>query len=440
MKKKINAGINLVALLAIAATMVLFTAVFYGVFKSQIMADLRIYALLLREESPGELERTGRNMREEKVRITIMDPQGQVLYDNWADSVGMGNHGMRPEVRQAIDEGEGQAIRRSETLDKNTFYYAVRLEDGRIARVAAQAESVYSILGGALPGLVWVGAVLLLLSLLLAHYLTGRLMEPIEKLTRHMDDGTEIGYYQELEPFIRTIRKQHADIVENARLRQEFTANVTHELKTPLTSISGYAELIETGMASGEDVVRFAGGIHQNARRLLNLINDIIRLSELDDPGEECEEERVNLHELAAVCVEMLDVNAAGHGVSLQYTGNDGYVRGNRNMLEELLYNLCDNAIRYNVEGGTVQVEVVRERDRVVLTVKDSGIGIPIEHQERIFQRFYRVDRSRSKSTGGTGLGLAIVKHIVARHQARLELDSSPGEGTAIRVYFKAET
>ncbi len=440
MKKKINAGINLVALLAIAATMVLITAVFYGVFKRQIMDDLRIYALLLREESPRELELTGRNMREEKVRITIMDPRGQVLYDNWADSADMENHGMRPEVFQAINEGEGQAIRRSQTLDKSTFYYAVRLADGRIARVATEAESVYSILGGALPGLVWVGAVLLLLSLLLAHYLTGRLMEPIGKLTRHLDDGAEIGYYQELEPFIHTIREQHAHIVESARLRQEFTANVTHELKTPLTSISGYAELIETGMASGEDVVRFAGGIHQNARRLLNLINDIIRLSELDDPGEEFVEERVNLHELAAVCVEMLDVNAAKHGVGLQYMGSDSYVRGNRNMLEELLYNLCDNAIRYNVEGGSVQVEVVREGDRVILTVKDTGIGIPKEHQDRIFERFYRVDKSRSKSTGGTGLGLAIVKHIVARHQARLDLDSSPGEGTAIQVYFKAET
>lgn len=438
MKKKINAGINLVALLAVAVTMVLLTAVFYGVFKRQMMDDLRIYALLLQEESPQELELTGRNMREEKVRITIMDAQGQVLYDNWADSADMENHGMRPEVQQAVSEGEGQAIRRSATLDRSTFYYAVRLADGRIVRVAAEAESVYSILGGALPGLIWAGAVLLLLSLLLAHYLTGRLMEPIGKLTQHLDDGTQIAYYEELEPVIHTIRKQHADIMESARLRQEFTANVTHELKTPLTSISGYAELIETGMASGEDVVRFAGGIHQNARRLLNLINDIIRLSQLDDPGEEFEEERVNLHELAAVCVEMLDVNAAKHGVKLQYTGSECFVRGNRNMLEELLYNLCDNAIRYNVEGGSVQVEVTREENRVVLTVRDTGIGIPKEHQDRIFERFYRVDKSRSKSTGGTGLGLAIVKHIVARHRARLELESSPGEGTVIRVFFMA--
>ena len=276
------------------------------------------------------------------------------------------------------------------------------------------------------------------MSLLLAHRLTDSLLEPVKKLADHLDDGEEITYYEELEPFVQTIRKQHWDIVENARLRQEFTANVTHELKTPLTSISGYAELIETGMASGEDVIRFAGGIHQSAQRLLHLINDIIRLSELDSSREESMTERVNLYELAAVCVEMLEVSAQKHKVSLRMEGGSCYVQGNRLMLEELLFNLCDNAIRYNVEGGLVQVDVHREREQVILTVQDTGIGIPQEHQERIFERFYRVDKSRSKSTGGTGLGLAIVKHIVARHQAQLKLESSPGKGTAIRVVFMA--
>ncbi len=214
---------------------------------------------------------------------------------------------------------------------------------------------------------------------------------------------------------------------------------MTHELKTPLTSISGYAELIETGMASGEDAARFAGGIHQSAQRLLRLINDIIRLSELDDSGEEQMTERVNLREMAVACAEMLDVSAARHRVRLETGGSDCYIRGNRIMLEELLYNLCDNAIRYNVEEGLVRLEVCREGNRVVLTVRDTGIGIPKEHQERIFERFYRVDRSRSKSTGGTGLGLAIVKHIVARHGARLELESSPGQGTTVRVLFAAD-
>ncbi len=440
MKKKINTGMVLVAVLGILATMVMLMAVFYGMFRRQMMADLRIYALLLQEESPEELMLTGNNMQKERVRITMLDAQGGVLYDNRTDSADMENHGLRPEIRSAMEDGEGQAIRRSATLDKSTFYYAVRLADGRLLRVATEAESIFSIVGSILPSLLWIGAVLLLLSLLLAHHLTDSLLEPVKNLADHLGDGVEITYYEELEPFVRTIQKQHSDIMENARLRQEFTANVTHELKTPLTSISGYAELIETGMASGEDVVRFAGGIHQSAQRLLYLINDIIRLSELDSPREESMTERVNLYGLAAVCVEMLEVSAGKHNVHLRMEGSTCYVQGNRLMLEELLYNLCDNAIRYNVEGGLVQVDVHREQEQVILTVQDTGIGIPKEHQERIFERFYRVDRSRSKSTGGTGLGLAIVKHIVARHQAQLKLESSPGKGTVIQVFFEAET
>lgn len=439
MKKKINARMVLVAVLGIAATMVLLTAVFYGVFKRQMVDDLRIYAMLLRGETGQEqLMQSDGDILTGKVRITYLDARGEVLYDNQAESSDMENHSQRPEVQAAMATGEGQAVRRSATLDKSTFYYAVKLEDGKLLRVAVETESIYSILGSAMPSLAWICAVLVLLSLLLAHYLTGSLVEPIENLAEHLDDGTEITYYEELEPFIRTIRKQHQDIMENARLRQEFTANVTHELKTPLTSISGYAELIETGMASGDDIVRFSQGIHRNAQRLLTLINDIIRLSELDDSREEPATERLNLYELATTCVEMLGVSAEKHQVSLQMEGAACYVMGDRIMLEELLYNLCDNAIRYNKEKGVVQVQVQQEGTRVVLTVRDTGIGIPREHQDRIFERFYRVDKSRSKSTGGTGLGLAIVKHIIDRHHAELKMESQPGEGTTIRVTFAA--
>lgn len=439
MKKKINARMVLVAVLGIVVTMVLLTAVFYEVFKKQMVDDLRIYALLLRGGADREqLMQTDGDILAGKVRITYLDARGEVLYDNQADSTDMENHSQRPEVQAAMETGEGQAVRRSATLDKSTFYYAVKLEDGSILRVSVEAESLYSILGSAMPSLIWICAVLVLLSLLLAHYLTRSLVEPIEKLAEHLDDGTEITHYEELEPFIRTIQKQHQDILENAKPRQEFTANVTHELKTPLTSISGYAELIETGMASGDDIVRFSRGIHQNAQRLLTLINDIIRLSELDDSQEELATERLNLYELAATCVEMLGVSAEKHQVSLQMEGSAGYVMGDRIMLEELLYNLCDNAIRYNNENGLVQVQVRQEGKKVVLMVRDTGIGIPKEHQDRIFERFYRVDKSRSKSTGGTGLGLAIVKHIIARHHAELKMESQPGEGTTIWVTFAA--
>lgn len=219
-------------------------------------------------------------------------------------------------------------------------------------------------------------------------------------------------------------------------MRQEFSANVSHELKTPLTSISGYAELIETGMASEQDTVRFAHGIHNSANRLLTLINDIIRLSELDGTEEEADTELLNLHEMAQNCVEMLKMSAEKHNVTIALNGTECYVTANRQMMEELLYNLCDNAIRYNNPGGSVDVQTYSREGHTNLVVKDTGIGISKEHQERIFERFYRVDKSRSKSTGGTGLGLAIVKHIIAKSHAELELESEPGKGTTIRVIF----
>lgn len=229
------------------------------------------------------------------------------------------------------------------------------------------------------------------------------------------------------------------DVLKNAKMRQEFTANVTHELKTPLTSISGYAELIETGMANQEDIFRFAQEIHKASTRLLTLINDIIRLSELDDGEIEVAFERMDLYEMAKICVEMLALNAEKYQVEIIISGEPHYINGNKQMIEELLYNLCDNAIRYNNKGGSVEVKVSsggKNAEETVLVVKDTGIGIPKEHQQYIFERFYRVDKSRSKSTGGTGLGLAIVKHIAVRHNARIELESQVGRGTEIRVYF----
>ena len=207
-------------------------------------------------------------------------------------------------------------------------------------------------------------------------------------------------------------------------------------MKTPLTSISGYSELIENGIATGDDVQRFAREIHKSSNRLLTLINDIIRLSELDVTTEDIMEE-LDICDMAASCVEVLQMSAEKHQVQLSFSGEPQMVTANRQMMDELIYNLCDNAIRYNNPGGRVDVSVYREVERVVLEVKDNGIGIPEKDQERIFERFYRVDKSRSKSTGGTGLGLAIVKHIIALHDnVKLELRSKLGEGTTIYVYF----
>ena len=420
MKKKINKMMILIATVTILLTMVLITVVYYDLFRRQVLEDLKSYGLLLSNcSSVEEIEQSGVPV-ESDLRLTIIGSDGRVLYDNEADSVAMGNHSSRPEIREAMQDGEGEAVRNSETLSRSTFYYAIRLADGSILRLSKDARSIYSIFSQALPMMA----------------LTAKLIAPIEKLAENIGECTEMQTYEELTPFMVMIRKQHEDIMKNARMRQEFSANVSHELKTPLTSISGYAELIETGMASEQDTVRFAHGIHNSANRLLTLINDIIRLSELDGTEQEADTELLNLHEMAKNCVEMLSMSAEKHNVTIALSGTECYVTANRQMMEELLYNLCDNAIRYNNLGGSVDVQTYAREDHTYLIVKDTGIGISKEHQERIFERFYRVDKSRSKSTGGTGLGLAIVKHIIAKSHANLELESEPGKGTTIKVVF----
>ncbi len=437
MKKRINRMLMLIATLAICCTMLLITFVYYDIFRRQVIEDLRAYTVWVDDNEDGErIRQIGAKLKEHGIRITLALQEGQVVYDNEADYTQMSNHGDRPEMIQAMEDGEGQAVRRSETLAKSTFYYAVRLGNGNILRVAKDAGSIYSVLMQGLPSVAVVLVILVGLSGVFSYFLTRKLIRPIEKLADNLDEGQEVTDYEELTPFVNMIREQHQNIMKSARIRQEFTANVSHELKTPLTSISGYAELIETGMASEADVTRFAHGIHSSAKRLLTLINDIIRLSELDGTEEEVPFERLNLYELADTCVEMLEMNAEKHNVTIAIKGRECHINGNKQMIEEVLYNLCDNAIRYNNEGGKVEVEVYPKGRETFLVVRDTGIGIPKEHQDRIFERFYRVDKSRSKSTGGTGLGLAIVKHIIAKHGARLDIVSEVEKGTTITVVF----
>ena len=442
MKKKINKMMILIATVTILLTMVLITVVYYDLFRRQVLEDLKSYGLLLSNcSSVEEIEQSGVPV-ESDLRLTIIGSDGRVLYDNEADSVAMGNHSSRPEIREAMQDGEGEAVRNSETLSRSTFYYAIRLADGSILRLSKDARSIYSIFSQALPMMAGIFIVLLILCMVAAKVLTAKLIAPIEKLAENIGECTEMQTYEELTPFMVMIRKQHEDIMKNARMRQEFSANVSHELKTPLTSISGYAELIETGMASEQDTVRFAHGIHNSANRLLTLINDIIRLSELDGTEGEADTELLNLHEMAQNCVEMLSMSAEKHDVTIALSGTECYVTANRQMMEELLYNLCDNAIRYNNPGGSVDVQTYSREGHTNLVVKDTGIGISKEHQERIFERFYRVDKSRSKSTGGTGLGLAITKQLVDRMDGSIELKSKAGVGTTVivKIPFKIGT
>ena len=444
MKKRINFQLMAIATVAIFVTLILISAVFYDIYRSQIIEELRTVTniltdtTLLHEDSYVSKEYSESN--KDFVRITLLDQNDEVTFDSETIDLSlMDNHGNRPEVLEARKNGEGIAERRSATVGKSSFYFARLLHDGTIIRVSKEASSIWSIFYNTLPIISIIVLLLLIISFVVSHLLTKRLIKPIKQLAEQIGKVDEVATYEELQPFINTIKKQHDDIMKNAIVRQEFTANVSHELKTPLTSISGYAELIETGMASDEDIRRFAAGIHKNSNRLLTLINDIIRLSELDGTEQEITLERVNLYLVAQTCVDMLQFSAEKHKVILQLEGKECFIPGNRQMLDELLYNLCDNAIRYNNEGGSVVVSIRDLGEQVELKVKDTGIGIPKEAQSRIFERFYRVDRSRSKSTGGTGLGLAIVKHIITKLHGELGLQSEVGIGTEITVLFHKE-
>ena len=329
----------------------------------------------------------------------------------------------------------------TDTLGTEDYYYAVLLPSGEILRVATSASNIYQIYGSAVPYLVLAICILMVMAVVFAVLLTRRLVEPIKKLPEALDDPELANdpkrVYPELRPFVVEIQQQRES---KESLRQEFTANVSHELKTPLTSISGYAEMIESGMAKEEDVKRFAGTIHREAGRLLNLISDIIRLSRLDEDQTPVSRAPVDLHTIAQECIETLTPAAEKRGIVLQLEGGSTVVHGDKDSLWELVYNLMDNAIRYNRPGGKVQIITARTRDgHCTLTVKDNGIGIPKEAQASVFERFYRVDKSRSKATGGTGLGLAIVKHIARIHNARIKLESAVDEGTTITVIFESK-
>ena len=436
MKKKIFKYFACMITVAILATTLLLSWVNYEMFKGRVMDDLEAYGRMFAVEMNGEAEtQSALHSLEEDIRVTLVHADGTVYYDNFADPNAMDNHADRPEIRQALENGSGSDIRNSSTVDQNAFYYAVRLKNGDVMRLAQEASNIWSVYFRSMPLIVLLAAGMACVSLYLAHLLTAR--QPIERMTAHLNNVSGVARYPELEPFMDMIEQQHEEILRSANMRVEFTANVSHELKTPLTSISGYAELIESGMAQGEQAKTFAAEIHKSANRLLTLINDIIRLSQMDAPMPDLKFEPVDLAQIAANTFEQLEMSARKADVTLQLDAKPAMVEADRQMMDELLYNLCDNAIRYNVHGGSVKLEVRPIRDKVIVCVQDTGIGISPENQEHVFERFYRVDKSRSKATGGTGLGLAIVKHIAVKHNAQIELESELGRGTKISVIFE---
>jgi len=441
MKRKINVRLVGIAILAIITTVIGITITYYSLFQKQVRVDLSVSAKLLKDthyfESVNiDTDDIDLSTDINELRVTWIGKDGTVLYDNDTQAELLTNHIDRPEIQEAFEKGEGEAVRKSDTMNKNTFYYAVLLDNGTVLRVATNAQSLWSVFMSVAPIIVLIILLIIAICIAISHMLTKQLLLPIEIMAENLENSDYESPYKELDPLSEMLRSQHTDILAAAKARQDFTANVSHELKTPLTAISGYAELLEGEMVDAGQQKHFYQEIRKNADRLLALINDIIKLSELDQKEHEPVFEKIELYDIAKECMEELTISAKKRNVTISLEGEECEIRGNRDMIKELIENLSQNAIRYNNLGGKVMISVTKKDGRALLTVKDNGIGIPASEQQRIFERFYRVDKSRSKATGGTGLGLAIVKHIVDIHDAKIELDSAPDVGTSVTIMF----
>ena len=291
---------------------------------------------------------------------------------------------------------------------------------------------------------------LVLISLLTAFFIskkiTSRIAKPINEIDLSQTKNPPV--FDEFEPFwdnlnlhskkisneMKKIKREHK---RQDKVRKEFTANVTHELKTPLTSISGYAEIMKNGMVKPEDVSRFSDKIYDEAQRMIMLVGDIIKLSRLDENAVEVKKERIELYSLCETIIGRLESAAAKNNIAFELSGQPAEINGISRIIDEMIYNLCDNAIKYNKENGKVTVSIKQTATDVILSVADTGIGIDKEDQKRVFERFYRVNKSHSREIGGTGLGLSIVKHGAAVHNAKLKIESELNKGTTISIIFQ---
>lgn len=550
MTSKIFRSIIVVAGVVLSASFLLIFGVMYSYLTSQLRDELRNEAIYVSKA----VEISGVDylkQLEDSNRITLVGADGMVLYDTHISNKNMENHNNREEIREALLEGVGEDIRYSTTLSEKTIYYAVRMNDGNVLRVAQEQETVLTILLGLVHPLLYILAVMFLLASCLAIRVAKRITEPMnnldldhpeqniaydeiaplltkihrqkrfikeqldeakrkqqefEMITENMQEGflildpkmeilscnssmkqllgmEEEYQHQNVLKFHRTEKfqkilknvlngtHQHVelkfkdiyyqlianpvfendgktvagavlifmDITEKRygeQIRREFTANVSHELKTPLTSISGFAEIMENGIVKQEDIPKFAGNIFKESQRLISLVNDIIKLSRLDEGDIFYKPEKIDLTALVKQVKERLELTAQKKGVTIKVEGQEAYIDIVPQIAEEIIYNLCDNGIKYNKECGEVLCIIEKKKEGVLFTIKDTGIGIPLSEQGRVFERFYRVDKSHSKEIGGTGLGLSIVKHGIAYLGATMKLESKEGEGTKISIFF----
>ena len=436
MRKKIQRSMVMVLAVTLLLSYIILTLITYNTNLSTLESEVRQEAEYIRTA----INISGAGYLEEMdgvdwtTRVTQIDEDGNVLYDTRRDSSTLENHSGRKEVREALAEGEGVDVRMSDTVGQEMYYYALLLDDGTVLRASKSMDGLVRTALGNLPVMAGLAAIMLILAYFMAKWQTRRLVKPIYDLD--LEQPLENETYEELTPFLEAMDRQNKEKEAVSNMRKEFSANVSHELKTPLTSISGYAEIMKNGMVRPQDIPLFSERIYKEARRLITLVEDIIKLSKLDEESVELEKQDVDLYELTREIISRLSPQASQKSIRMEVTGEPVKYFGIRQILDEMIYNVCENAIKYNNEYGRVSVWVGNTLDGPKITVSDTGIGIPEEHHERIFERFYRVDKSHSKERGGTGLGLSIVKHGALLHGAKVSVESTPGRGTRIEMQF----
>lgn len=444
MSRRIFLNIFVIAVIVLASSTLLTVGIVYNSLSTQNAEILKneLYSIVNGVNINGEKFLETLNS---KHRITLISTDGTILFDNRNNPQSMENHKKREEVKEAEKNGNGYSERYSQTMSKKTINVAVRLENKNILRVSETWSSMWELLVKSLMPMTAVVIIAIILAMFLAYRTSKLITKPINEMNLTSPEKEKV--YEELGPLVDKISEQNKQIQKQMeesqiqhekqdRLRRDFTANVSHELKTPLTSISGFAEIIQNGWVKDEDVQRFAGKIHDESQRLIILVGDIIKLSQLDGNDIAVKMEPIDLYETSQAVMSHLEAAAEKNNVKMYLEGSRMVITGAEQIIEEMIFNLVDNAIKYNRDGGSVRVGIDKINDRIELSVSDDGIGIPKEDQERIFERFFRVDKSHSKEIGGTGLGLSIVKHGAIFHNAELSVNSEPGAGTTITIRF----
>lgn len=450
----------------------IFISNMYNYFEKQIFNELETEATFLEKYAENFDLNSLSGFNTIKNRITLIHNDGTVFFDNQVDFKNLENHSLRQEFIQAKEKGSAKISRYSSTMTDKTLYFAKLLSTGDILRISCNQHSVLVLLLGMSQALFIMLICALIISGIFATWISQKIVNPLNKIDLENPEKSPV--YDELKPFTKRIAEENFEKSQREELRKQFTANVSHELKTPLTSISGFAEILKTGETDKKTTMDFASTIYDESQRMINLVNDIIKLSKLDEKSISLQKETLNLFEIANEAANVLKSSAKSKNIkisiynennlvsdfgensslnnknqnekesvaelkNLNLLKNQAIIMGVRAVIYEMIYNLIDNAIKYNKQNGNVDIIIKNEKfsRKVIFTVKDTGIGIPKNEQERIFERFYRIDKSRSKEIGGTGLGLSIAKHAAKYHNAKINLESQEGTGSKFSVEFE---